>query len=619
VWARRPGCVGGYVGPRIADGGEARVPAHAPSHRGDQRQRAHEDDEVGQQPESTSGRRELPLEELDLRDGGADHPVLRGNRLGRDRLVERQVDRHRGQRAPVVDAQHGLPGAVQGHRLGRPVFALTDALQRADQQSVALPRGDLDPGRVVDEVCRVEVDDDVRRALLGLHLIDDECGPQVVGNGGDQPVRHAGGEGHQAADEDRARHRRPHQPTAQTGGEQCAEQPPRHAAHQGHESALDEDVASPRQGLHQVRPGGLGGVSGRTDRSSSDRTEQQRPAGQGQHQREQLHHDRRAEVQGERRQHLPEERSDEQRDRAPDGEEEGDGGQRPAAADEYPGGDQRHTGGPGDHEGLQHQPELRDVEVVLGLEDRQPQQQSPHGRRLPDEPRGPADLAVAVVRGQAAMPLLLQHEQPDEGQPRPRDEHQVRRAPEGDVLTEEPVPHVVEREAEQRVGACCGDQDAAHGHVPATDEPDGGRPGPFVERHRAGQYATRENTEEPDENQVVRGIGQRALVAADTDVQRDVLQHAEESHEQGDRGKPGGQRDPRRHTGGRSQPAACPREHRGAPGAVEEHHAQQQGGQAQTESGRRDDLTECGPSGGTGLVGQQHVCSDHGAMQHLRP
>ena len=241
-------------------------------------------------------------------------------------------------------------------------------------------------------------------------------------------------------------------------------------------------------------------------------------------------------------------------------------GQRAAAADEQPGGDQGHARGAGDHERLEDQPELRDVEVVLALEDRQPEQQAAHRRGLPDEAGDPADLAVAVVGGQPAVALLLEDQQADDRQPGAGDEHQVGGAPERDVLAEEPVPDVVQGEAEQRVEAGAGEQDAADRHVPAADEADGGRAGLLVQRHRAGEDAAGEDAEEAEEDQVVRGVGQRALVAADADVQRDVPEHPEQRDQQRERGQHGRQRDPGRHAGGLAQPVADPGEDRATGG-----------------------------------------------------
>ena len=64
------------------------------------------------------------------------------------------------------------------------------------------------------------------------------------------------------------------------------------------------------------------------------------------------------------------------------------------------------------------------------------------------------------------------------------DQHQVRRPPEGDVLAEEPVPEVVEREADAaRRPPQASDQHAADRRVPVAGDLDrGGRPGrsPFA-------------------------------------------------------------------------------------------------------------------------------------------
>ena len=237
-------------------------------------------------------------------------------------------------------------------------------------------------------------------------------------------------------------------------------------------------------------------------------------------------------VQRERRGDLAEQRTHDQRDDAADDQEEGDGRQRPAAADEQPGRHQGQAGRPGDHEGGQHQPELLHVEVVLALEHRQTQQQAAHRRGLADEPGQLPDLAIAVVGGQSAVALLLEDQQADDRQTRAGDQHQVGRAPQRDVLAEQPVPDVVEGKAEQCVEAGPGEQQAADGHVPALDEVHRRGAGLLAQRHRAGEDAAGEDAEQPEEDEVVRRVGQRAGVAADVDVQRDVPEHPEQGAEQ---------------------------------------------------------------------------------------
>ena len=327
---------------------------------------------------------------------------------------------------------------------------------------------------------------------------------------------------------------------------------------------------------------------------------------------EQLDDDRRAEVQREGRQDLAEARADDQRDAAADDEEEGGRRERAAAAHEQPGGDQGEARGAGDHQRLEDQPELRDVEVVLALEDRQPEQQAAHRRGLPDEARGLPDLAVAVVGGQAAVALLLEDQQADDRQPGAGDEHQVGRAPERDVLAEEAVPDVVQREAEQRVEAGAGEQDAADRHVPAAEEADGGRAGLLVQRHRAGEHAAGEDAEEAEQDQEVRGVGQRALVAADADVQRDVPEHPEQRDQQGDRREDGRQRHPGRHAGRLAEAVADPGEDRGPAGAVQEDEPEQQ-----RRSGRGRSRSRGSPRRSRRL--RQDVCQQRAARNPLWP
>jgi hypothetical protein len=126
---------------------------------------------------------------------------------------------------------------------------------------------------------------------------------------------------------------------------------------------------------------------------------------------------------------LAEAGAHDQGDAAADDQEERRRGQRATAAHEQPGGDQRDAGGCGDHEGLEDQPELRDVEVVLALEHRHAQQQAADRGGLADEAHGAAGLHVAVVGGEGAVALLLEHQQADDRQARGADQHQVRRAP----------------------------------------------------------------------------------------------------------------------------------------------------------------------------------------------
>ena len=131
---------------------------------------------------------------------------------------------------------------------------------------------------------------------------------------------------------------------------------------------------------------------------------------------------------------------------------------------------------------------------------------------------------AARARAQA---LLEQHGLADQRHPGPADQHQVRRAPQRDVLAEQPVPHVVEREARERERAAGRHQQAADGRAPAPADGDRGRARGLA-RHRHREHAGGEHAEQPGEDQVVGGVRERAGVAALVDVQGDVPVHAEQ-------------------------------------------------------------------------------------------
>ena len=114
----------------------------------------------------------------------------------------------------------------------------------------------------------------------------------------------------------------------------------------------------------------------------------------------------------------------------------------------------------------------------------------------------------------------------DERHRRAADHHHVGRAPERHVLAEQPVPHVVEREADQREDA------QRRSATPPTGRASPRDAGPPRGRVALGQddrqQAGGEDAEQPDEDEVVGRVGQRPRVAAVVDVQRDVPVHAEQ-------------------------------------------------------------------------------------------
>jgi hypothetical protein len=243
-----------------------------------------------------------------------------------------------------VQAQERLPGAVQRHRLGRAVLPLAGALEVRDDQAVALPGGDLDPRGVVDGVGRGELHGDVRRARVGLHVLEGEGGLHVVGHGRDQAVGDRRGHGQQARHEDGARDGRAGEPAAQAEGQQCTEQAAGDTADDGHERALDGDVAVPRQRLHDLGPAGLGQVAERPDQQTRDRAERERATGGGEGKGQQLDQQSRAQVERQGRRDLAEARAHDEADAAADDHEEQRGSQAPPRPHPHPGGDERDPG-----------------------------------------------------------------------------------------------------------------------------------------------------------------------------------------------------------------------------------------------------------------------------------
>ena len=204
------------------------------------------------------------------------------------------------------------------------------------------------------------------------------------------------------------------------------------------------------------RPAPLGGVPDGADGDAGDGAEHQRTASQRQRQREQFDDDRRAEVERERRHDLAEPGPDDQRDAAADDQEERGRRQRAAAADEQPGGDQGQARGAAIMSGSRTSRNCGTSKSYSPWKTDSPSSSPPMADACRTKRVTAADLAVAVVGGQPAVALLLEDQQADDRQPGAGDEHQVGGAPERDVLAEEPVPDVVEREAEQGVEAGAG-------------------------------------------------------------------------------------------------------------------------------------------------------------------
>jgi hypothetical protein len=168
----------------------------------------------------------------------------------------------------------------------------------------------------------------------------------------------------------------------------------------------------------------------------------------------------------------------------------------------------------------------------------------------------------------------------------------VRRPPQGHVLAEDAVPDVVKGESEQRVQAAARHQQSAHRRVPIAGDSHRGRARLVVRQH-ARQATGDEQQEQPEEDEVVRRVGQRPGVPAVADVQADVPDKAEQRRddrcdEQGD-----GQRHPRRSL----EPAARPFGEAVQPGdlagPVQVADPQQGHSDDQPGDGHADDLAEC--------------------------
>ena len=130
--------------------------------------------------------------------------------------------------------------------------------------------------------------------------------------------------------------------------------------------------------------------------------------------------------------------------------------------------------------------------------------------------------------------LAHQHHAAERRERGAADQHQVGRAPERHVLAEQPVPHVVEREACERERAASGHHQTAERRPPVAAEVDGGLGRALGAGQRDRHYARHEHAVEADQDQVVRGVGERTSVTAVVDVQGDVPVHAEHSGEQRD-------------------------------------------------------------------------------------
>ena len=216
------------------------------------------------------------------------------------------------------------------------------------------------------------------------------------------------------------------------------------------------------------------------------------------------------------------------------------------------------------------------------------------------------------VRRHAGRPLIgelrLAMQQDDAGgrQAGAADEHDVRRSPQGDVLTEQPVPDVVEREPDQGVEAARGDEDATDRRVPVAGDPDRGdtwlRAVPRV--HDRG-HAGDEQGEEPVEDQVVSRVGQWSGVATTARVVADVPEEAEQRDDQGAGDEQGRDGRPSGFVAALLKAFAEVLEPLDAVRAVGPGDPEQAGGDDGGADRETDDLVECGASRRGRFVGEE--------------
>ena len=136
---------------------------------------------------------------------------------------------------------------------------------------------------------------------------------------------------------------------------------------------------------------------------------------------------------------------------------------------------------------------------------------------------------------------------PERRQRRAADHLDVGRAPGGDVLAEQAVPDVVEREPGERDHAARAQQERTGRHRPSRREPHGA--GRAVVAEEEGEDPGEGDPVEPDDDEPVGGVGERPDVTAAVDVPRDVPVVAPHRDEKAHAGDADGDRRPRRQPG----------------------------------------------------------------------
>ena len=355
-----------------------------------------------------------------------------------------------------------------------------------------------------------------------------------------------------------------------------------HAGEAGEQHRPGHHLRRPRH-----RPGGLGPEVLHAEHAERHRAARHRavrrggPGPPGEDRRDQRAAEQAGRPRGERVEHRDVERHQaalERGVRDPDRD-------HPAGAAEHREGE-RADRGDGEHDRVVDQGELRDAVRELQQE----------RDRSGGEDQDGHPLQQRAEPGRAGLAGLGAGEQHRVRQHQGAADHQhVGRAPLRDVLAEQPVPQVVEGEAEQREQRDAGADRRTDRDPPARGEGEG-TPGEPVPGEREGERAPGEDRDQPEEDQVVRRVGQRALVAAERDVVADVPveadrpgEGAEHAHQQGEREPAGAAVEPGRRVRG---PA-----HEGAvAGALADHDPEDRGVHRGGEHGHDEDLVARCPS-----------------------
>ena len=356
---------------------------------------------------------------------------------------------------------------------------------------------------------------------------------------------------------------------------------------------LGQQLGRPRQRHRHVREAPLGGQADGADERARAEADGERAAA-GQRERRQLDEHGLDDVERVVHERVAEAGPDDQHHRGHDQQVGAGRGQRAAAAEPQARGDQGDARRQRDEHGVEDELELRHAEAELELQGREADQRRAGELDLPGEQH----LAPARVRA-ARRAAALDQQQPrgDRRQRGAADHQHVGRAPERDVLAEEAVPDVVEREAEHGDRAAQQQQRAAERDAPAGRQRER-RAVAIVGAEHAGQEAGQRDAAEPEQDRVVRDVGERAGVAAVVDVGGDVPEEAEGGDPERAERDQHRQRRPARHGHHALGQARQAAEQRHAPRAMAGAEHQRGGGQHARHERRGDEILHGGATGG---------------------